>query len=185
MWFTAMGNPRGSLSTRSFRLLSQLSNPSQVSSSAGRSAAASSSSSLETSGAPGTAAAAGTPTRRPQAGSRTWSRSRRDQPTTPAFGRASASRKKAGCRCDTSRALLQRDDARIAACHQRRAEVVCARLLLSPPRLLLVQLDTLRGTENAINASPRSRERQDLYFTQLVCLLVSYRPLARYQASRL
>ena len=68
-----MGNPRGSLSTRSFRLLSQLSNPSQVSSSAGRSAAASSSSSLETSGAPGTAAAAGTPTRRPQAGSRTGS----------------------------------------------------------------------------------------------------------------
>ena len=38
-----------------------------------------------------------------------------------------------------------------------------------------------RYRKNAINASPRSRERQDLYFTQLVCLLVSYRPLARYQ----
>ena len=62
-----------SLSARSFRLLSQLSNPSQVSSSAGRSAAASSSSSLETSGVSGTAAAAGTPTRRPRAGSRTGS----------------------------------------------------------------------------------------------------------------
>ena len=76
-----------------------------------------------------------------------WSRSRRSSPRRLLLGERRPVLKKPGCRCDTSRAILQRDDARIAACHQRRAEVVCARLLLLPPRLLLVQLDTLRGTE--------------------------------------
>ena len=60
-----------------------------------------------------------------------WSRSRRSSPRRLLLGERRPVLKKPGCRCDTSRALLQRDDARIAACHQRRAEVVCARLLLS------------------------------------------------------
>ena len=76
-----------------------------------------------------------------------WSRSRRSSPRRLLLGERRPVLKKPGCRCDTSRALLQRDDARIAACHQRRAEVVCARLLLLPPRLLLVQLGTQRGTQ--------------------------------------
>ena len=87
----------------------QLSNPSQVSSSAGRSAAASSSSSLETSGVSGTAATAGTPTRRPRAGSRTGSGPvDAVSPRRLLLVELRPVVKKGGCRCDTSRASSAR-----------------------------------------------------------------------------
>ena len=49
-----------------------------------------------------------------------WSRSRRGSPRRLLLGERRPVLKKPGCRCDTSRALLQRDDARSAAFAQCR-----------------------------------------------------------------
>lgn len=49
-----------------------------------------------------------------------WSRSRRGSPRRLLLGEHRPVLKRPGCRCDTSRALLQRDDARSAAFAQRR-----------------------------------------------------------------
>ena len=51
---------------------------------------------------------------------RGWSRGKRGSPRRLLLGEHRPVLKRPGCRCDTSRALLQRDDARSAAFAQRR-----------------------------------------------------------------
>ena len=175
-----MGKSRGSLSARSFRLLSQLSNPSQVSSSAGRSAAASSSSSLETSGVSGTAATAGTPTRRPRAGSRTGSGPvDAVSPRRLLLVELRPVVKRGGCRCDTSRAssARRRTDCGMPP-EESRGRLRSVASLASETSLGPVGYSK-RYSNNVISGYFAAAGLVFHAKLELVCLLVPYRPLAQ------